>query len=69
MRDSGSSPVDHFGGQLGLYYDSHGLQAHFAGGPGNGGLDPIPRFRMDSDDPITWGTTDNLTGQLFYRAA
>jgi hypothetical protein len=72
MRDNGSSPVDHFSGQLGLYYDTHGLQAHFAGcpGPNSGDTDPLtPRYRMDVNDPITWGAADNLTGQLFYRAA
>ena len=69
LRDNSTSPVGHVGGALGVYNATTGDLAHLAGGPGDNGLDDMSRFRMDSNDPITFAVGDNLTGQLFYRAA
>ena len=74
LRDNSSSPVNHYTGTLAYYFDFAGTEVHFAGTPQdataalNSTANQTSRYRMDSNDPITFATSDVLTGHLLYRA-
>lgn len=65
---STSNPILHMSGTLAYFSSSSGATVHFTASP-NAASPFEAKFRMDSNDPITWIAGSNLTGQLLYRAA
>lgn len=68
LRDNSTSPVEHMGGPMGIYFGTTGLGAHFTAA--TKATTPFDaRYRMNASDPITLASGDILTGHLLYRAA
>jgi hypothetical protein len=71
LRDNNSSPVNHYQGTIGLWFDDNGTVAHFSGVPAPHAAtsDKSSRYRMDTNDPVSLEAGDQFTGQLMYRTA